>query len=145
MSLRGGVLLTGLFLGWSRDARPSFGRIPAPVVWFLDNIGLKLFIAVVGLTSGATFFAGIQSVGYALFFVGIICALIPLTLCIFIGRKIFRFSRAETLGRVAGSRYGAAPIGDALDGDLPAVGYTVTYAVANLILVLSSLIAMARV
>ena len=148
VSSSGGVLLSGLFLGWLRDARPSFGRIPSTVVWFLDNIGLNMFIAIVGITSGATFLSGLHSVGYALFFVGVICTLVPLTLCIFIGRKIFRFSCAETLGCVAGSRCGVASIGailDALDSDLPAVGYTVTYAVANLILVFSSLIVMACV
>lgn len=62
---------------------------------------------------------------------------------IFVGSKLFKFSAAETLGCVAGSRCGVASIGaiqDALDSNLPAIGYTVTYAVANFILVFSSLL-----
>lgn len=98
-----------------------------------------MFIAVVGDP---------RETGFTLFLVGAIRALPPLTLCIFIGRKIFRFSRAETLGRVADSRRGVASVGavlDALESSPPAADYTVNCATGNLILVFSSLIVMTRV
>lgn len=148
ISSSGGVLLAGLFLGWLRNAHPTFGRIPSPVIWFLDNIGLNMFIAIIGISAGSTFITGLKTAGLSLFFVGVICTLIPLTLCIFIGRKLFHFSCAETLGCVAGSRCGVASIGailDTLESSLPAIGYTVTYAVANLVLVFSSLLVLAFV
>lgn len=148
LSTSGGVLLMGLCLGWLRTCRPDIGRIPAPVVWIFDNLGLNMFIAVIGITSGASFISGLREVGVGLFFVGAVCTLIPLTLCIFIGRKLFRFSAPETLGCVAGARNGIASIGaiqDALDSTVPVIGYTVAYAVANLVLVFSSLIVLAFV
>ncbi|MDE6417418.1 MAG: aspartate-alanine antiporter, partial [Duncaniella sp.] len=148
LSTSGGVLLAGLFFGWLRNRRPTFGNIPGPVVWIFDNMGLNMFVAVVGLSSGPKFIAGLQEVGFPLFFVGIAATLLALTVNIFIARKIFRFSAPETLGCVAGARCGVASIGaiqDALESTVPVLGYTVTYAAANLILVFSSLLVLAFV
>lgn len=148
LSASGGVLLSGLFLGWLRTRRPTYGRIPSQVIWLFDNLGLTMFIAVVGLNSGPSFISGLKEVGFGLFFVGIAATLFPLTLDIFIGRKIIGFSCAETLGCVAGARCGVASIGaiqEALDSTLPNIGYTVTYAVANLVLIFSSLLVLAFV
>ncbi|MDE5785252.1 MAG: aspartate-alanine antiporter, partial [Duncaniella sp.] len=111
LSTSGGVLLAGLFFGWLRNRRPTFGNIPGPVVWIFDNMGLNMFVAVVGLSSGPKFVAGLQEVGFPLFFVGIAATLVALTVNIFIARKLFRFSAPETLGCVAGARCGVASIG----------------------------------
>lgn len=148
LSTSGGSLLSGLFFGWLRNRRPTFGHIPDSVVWVFDNLGLNMFIAVVGLSSGATFVSGLREVGFALFFVGIAATLIALTINIFIANKIFKFNAPETLGCVAGARCGVASIGaiqDALESTVPVIGYTVTYAAANLILVFSSLLVLAFV
>lgn len=146
LSTSGGALFSGLFLGWLRSRKPTCGYIPPQVSWLFDKLGLNMFIAVVGLSSGTSFISGIQSVGISLFFVGIISTIIPLVLMIFVGHRIFKFGRAETLGCVAGSRCGVASIGaiqDAIGSNLPAIGYTVTYAVANFVLVFSSLLVIA--
>jgi len=47
LSTSGGVLIAGLFFGWLRSVRPTFGRIPSPTVWFMNSVGLNMFIAVV--------------------------------------------------------------------------------------------------
>ena len=148
LSTSGGALLSGLFFGWLRNRRPTFGHIPDSVIWIFDNLGLNMFIAVVGLSSGATFISGLREVGLSLFFVGVAATLVALTVNIFIARKIFGFSAPETLGCVAGARCGVASIGaiqDALESTVPVIGYTVTYAAANLILVFSSLLVLAFV
>lgn len=146
LSTSGGALFSGLFLGWLRSRKPTWGYIPPQVSWLFDKLGLNMFIAVIGLSSGATFVSGIRSVGISLFVVGIISTIIPLVIMILVGHRILRFGRAETLGCVAGSRCGVASIGaiqDALGSNLPAIGYTVTYAVANFVLVFSSLLVIA--
>lgn len=143
LSTSGGALLSGLALGWLRNRKPIFGRIPESVVWIFNNLGLNMFIAVVGITSGGAFIRGIKEVGLGLFLTGIVTTIVPLLINMFIARKLFKFSAPETLGCVAGARNGIASIGaiqDALDSDVPAIGYTVTYAVANLALVFSSLL-----
>ena len=48
LSTSGGVLIAGLFFGWLRSVHPTFGRIPSPTVWFMNSVGLNVFIAVVG-------------------------------------------------------------------------------------------------
>lgn len=143
LSTSGGALIAGLVFGWLRDKRPTFGQIPGPVVWLLDNMGLNMFIAVVGINAGTTFLSGLHQAGWGLFVVGILCTVVALTINIFIARKLFHFSSPETLGCVAGARCGVASIGaiqEALNSNVPMIGYTVTYAAANIILVFSSLI-----
>lgn len=143
LSTSGGAIIAGLFLGWLRSKRPTFGHIPRQVVWFMDNAGLNLFIAVVGLTAGPSFLEGLKEVGFQLFFIGIACTTIPLILSIYIGNKLFRFPAAVTLGCVAGSRNAVAALGaiqDSLDSTLPVMGYTVTYAIGSLSLILAGMV-----
>lgn len=138
LTTSGGALLSGLFFGWLRNRKPTLGRIPSSVVWVLDNVGLCLFIAIVGLAAGPTFISGLKEAGIGLFFVGLACTALPLIISIFIGHYIFRFPIAVTLGCVAGGRNAVAALGaiqDNLDSTLPAMGYTVTYAVSNFLLI----------
>lgn len=143
LSTSGGAIIAGLVMGWLRTKRPSFGRIPKSVNWFMDNVGLNLFIAVVGLTAGPTFLDGLREVGIQLFFVGIVTTTIPLIISIFVANKIFRFPAAIALGCVAGSRNAVAALGaiqDSLESTLPMVGYTVTYAISSVILIIAGMI-----
>ncbi|MDE6310609.1 MAG: aspartate-alanine antiporter [Muribaculaceae bacterium] len=143
LSTSGGAILAGLVLGWLRSRRPSFGHIPSPVIWFMDNAGLNIFIAVVGIAAGPSFLLGLQEVGISIFLFGILCTTIPLILSIFIGNKLFRFPAAITLGCVAGSRNAVAALGaiqDNLDSTLPMTGYTVTYAVGSISMIIGGLI-----
>ena len=48
LSTSGGALIAGLVFGWLRSKHPTFGRIPEPSQWVLNNVGLNMFIAVVG-------------------------------------------------------------------------------------------------
>lgn len=56
LNTSGGAILSGLVLGWLRSKRPSFGHILRSVIWFMDNAGLYLFIAVVGLSAGPSLY-----------------------------------------------------------------------------------------
>lgn len=143
ISTSGGAILAGLVLGWLRNKRPTFGRIPAPVVWFMNNIGLNLFITVVGLSAGPTFIPGLKQVGVEIFIAGMVCTTIPLVLSIIIGHKLFRFHPATTLGCVAGSRNAVAALGaiqDSIDSTLPTMSYTVTYAVGSIFLIAAGIL-----
>lgn len=143
LSTSGGAILAGLILGWLRNKRPTFGRIPAPVLWFMNNLGLNMFIAVVGLGAGPTFISGLKQVGVEMFLAGVVCTTVPLVLSIIIGAKLFKFPPAVTLGCAAGSRNAVAALGaiqDNLDSTLPAMSYTVTYAVGCIILILAGMI-----
>ena len=143
LSTSGGAILSGLVLGWLRSKKPSIGYIPRSVTWFMDNAGLNLFIAVVGLSAGPSFISGLKEVGVGLFFVGIACTTLPLIISILIGNKLFKFPDSVTLGCVAGSRNAVAALGaiqDNLDSTLPVMGYTVTYAVGSVTLILAGMV-----
>lgn len=143
LSTSGGALIAGLVFGWWRSRRPTFGRIPESSLWILNNLGLNLFIAVIGISSGPTFISGIQQVGGMLVVAGILATTIPLFIGIWMGAKVFKFHPAINLGCVAGSRVTTAALGaiqDTLGSTVPAMGYTITYAVGNTLLILMSLV-----
>ncbi|MGF6810140.1 putative transport protein [Paraburkholderia sp. Clong3] len=137
LSTAGGVLIAGLVFGWLRAIHPTFGRIPEPTVWFMNSVGLNVFIAVIGLTAGPGFVSGLQNLGVGLFLWGIFATTLPLILGMFIARFIFHFHPAILLGVCAGSRTTTAALGmicDAAQSQIPGLGYTVTYAVGNTLL-----------
>lgn len=139
LSTSGGALIAGLFFGWLRTKRPSVGIIPDSSLWLMNNLGLNMFIAVIGIQSGPTFVSGIKEVGIMLFVMGIVATSVPLILSMIIGDKIFKFHPAINLGCCAGARTTTASLGaitSSLHSSLPAMGYTVTYAIGNTLLIL---------
>lgn len=139
LSTSGGALIAGLLLGWLRTKSPDFGHIPQSSVWLLNNLGLNMFIAVIGITSGPTFITALKEVGFGMFFAGILATSIPLLLAVIIGAKIFKFHPAVNLGCCAGARTTTASLGaieEAIESPIPAMGYTVTYAIGNTLLIL---------
>lgn len=143
LSTSGGALIAGLVLGWLRSKHPTFGHIPDSAVWVFNNVGLNMFIAVVGISAGPTFISGLQQVGWQLLVAGVIATSLPLIIGIIVGDKIFKFHPALTLGCVAGSRTTTAALGaiqDSLQSTVPAMGYTVTYAIGNTLLILCGLV-----
>lgn len=139
LSTSGGALIAGLFFGWLRTKRPSAGIIPDSSLWLMNNLGLNMFIAVIGIESGPTFISGIKEVGVMLFVMGIVATSLPLLISMFLGAKVFKFHPAINLGCCAGARTTTASLGainSSLDSSLPAMGYTVTYAIGNTLLIL---------
>lgn len=139
LSTSGGALIAGLFFGWLRTKRPSVGIIPDSSLWLMNNLGLNMFIAVIGIQSGPTFIFGIKEVGVMLFVMGIVATSLPLLISIFLGAKVFKFHPAMNLGCCAGARTTTASLGaitSSLNSSLPAMGYTVTYAIGNTLLIL---------
>lgn len=139
----GGSLVAGLVFGWLRSKRPTYGHISPGALWIMNNLGLNVFIAVVGIEAAPSFVSGIKAVGPLLFLVGAVTTLIPLLFGLFLGHKIFKFNPAITLGCCCGTRTCTAALGavqTTLGSTLPAIGYTVTYAVSNILLVVWGLL-----
>lgn len=139
----GGSLIAGLVFGWLRSKRPTYGHISPGALWIMNNLGLNVFIAVVGIEAAPSFVAGIRAVGPMLFAVGAVTTLVPLCMGLFLGQKVFKFNPAITLGCCCGTRTCTAALGavqTTLGSTLPAIGYTVTYAVSNILLIVWGLI-----
>src|SRR6266487_1033915 len=123
--------------GALRSVRPSFGRIPTPTVWFMNSVGLNIFIAIVGISAGPGFVNGLKTQGVGLFLWGAVATTVPLVLGMFVAKYVFRFHDALNLGIISGSRTTTASLGlvcDQAKSQIPALGYTVTYAVGNTLL-----------
>src|SRR5216110_2210971 len=137
LSTAGGALIAGLVFGWLRSTRPFFGRIPSSTVWFMNSVGLNVFIAVVGISAGPGFVNGLRTQGMSLFMWGIVATTVPLILGMYVGKYVFRFHDAILLGACSGARTTTASLGmicDLAKSQVPALGYTVTYAVGNTLL-----------
>jgi putative transport protein len=144
LSTAGGALIAGLVLGWLRSVRPMFGRIPPSTVWFMNSVGLNIFIAVVGISAGPGFVNGLRTQGISLFLWGALATTVPLILGMYVGKYIFRFHDAILLGIVSGARTTTASLGMVCDrgnSQVPALGYTVTYAVGNTLLTIWGMVA----
>jgi len=137
LTTSGGALIMGLVFGWLRAVYPMFGRIPEPAIWVFDTVGLCTFIGVVGLSAGPSFFAGLQQTGLSLVVVGLVSALLPHTIGILFGRYVLKMSPLIVLGACAGAGTITAAlraIQDESRSSVPALGYTVPYAIGNILL-----------
>ena len=143
LSTSGGALLAGLVLGYLRTVHPTFGRIPGPALWLLNTLGLNIFIAVVGISAGPGFVAGLQQVGISLFIWGIVATSVPLIVAILLGHYVFKFHPAILFGVCAGVRTTTAALGmiqEAAKSKVPALGYGMPYAVGNTLLTIFGMI-----
>jgi len=137
LTASGGALIMGLVFGYLRSVRPTFGRIPEPAMWVFDTVGLTTFMAVVGLSAGPSFVAGLQKSGPSLVFVGLIIATLPHLTSILFGRYILKMNPVILLGACTGAgtiTAGLRAVQEEAQSKLPALGYTVPYAIGNILL-----------
>ena len=137
LTASGGALIMGLVFGWLRAVRPTFGRIPESAMWVFDTVGLTVFMACVGLAAGPSFFSGLQESGLSLVFVGLVIAILPHIVAILFGRHVLKMNPVIILGACSGAGTITAAlraIQEEAQSELPALGYTVPYAIGNIVL-----------
>ncbi len=143
LSTSGGALISGLIFGWLRTFHPRLGGVPPATLWFMNSVGLNVFIAVVGISAGPTFIQGLKDAGFELFFWGIFATSVPMLMAPYIGKYIFKFDPAINLGCCGGARTSTASVAmvaDVAKSNVPMLGYTVPYAVSNTLLTLWGLV-----
>ncbi len=137
LTASGGALIMGLVFGWLRSVRPVFGRIPEPALWIFDTVGLAVFIGVVGLSAGPSFVAGLKETGPSLLLVGLVVAVTPHAAALFFGRYVLKMNPVILFGACAGAGTVTAAlrgIQDEAGSKRPVLGYTVPYAIGNILL-----------
>ncbi len=137
LSISGGTLLAGLVFGWLRSVHPNFGHIPEAGLWVFNNVGLAMFAAVVGIQAGPQFVQGLRDAGIMLFAAGVVVTIVPMWLALLMGKYVFRMHPGVLLGACAGARASTAALSviqDAAQSRVPALGFTVCFAVANTLL-----------
>jgi putative transport protein len=137
LTASGGALIMGLVFGWLRSVRPVFGRIPEPALWIFDTVGLAVFIGIVGLSAGPSFVSGLKQTGPSLLFVGLVVAVTPHIAALFFGKYVLKMNPVLLFGACAGAGTVTAAlrgIQDEAGSKLPVLGYTVPYAIGNILL-----------
>jgi putative transport protein len=137
LTASGGALVMGLVFGWLRSIRPTFGRIPEPALWVFDTVGLAVFIGIVGLNAGPSFVSGLRTTGPGLLVVGFLVAVTPHVIALVFGRYVLKMNPVILLGACAGAGTVTAAlraVQDEAHSKLPVLGYTVPYAIGNILL-----------
>lgn len=133
----GGLLVTGICMGYLSSINPTFGRVPAAARYLLQELGLMLLMASIGLTAGAGLLDGLASIGPTIVLCAVAVALIPVLVGYVIGRKVLRLNPALLLGALTGamtSTPALSVVTDAAKSTVPAIGYAGSYTFANVLL-----------
>ncbi|TKC91141.1 aspartate-alanine antiporter [Trinickia terrae] len=136
----GGCLLSGLLFGWLRSRRPLIGSLPSAAAQILKDFGLGTFIAAVGLSAGPDALALVHQYGLALPAIGVLMVLVPGLLSLCIGRALLKLDAPMLLGAIAGQQCSTPAISalvGAAGNSTPVIGYTITYALSNVLLPLA--------
>ncbi|HEU4791938.1 MAG TPA: aspartate-alanine antiporter [Flavobacterium sp.] len=137
LTTSGGALVMGLVFGWLHSQTPIFGSIPEPALWIFDNVGLATFIGLVGMAAGPSFISGLQEMGFSIVIAGFVVAIVPHIIGLFFGKYILKMNPIILLGAQTGagtSTIGLKAIQDASASKFPVLGYTIPYALGNILL-----------
>jgi putative transport protein len=137
----GSILVVGLAAGWARSRYPVFGAIPEAAQRLLMDIGLIVFIAVVGLQAGPHAVEAYRASGGAyfasIFIAGMIVTVVPLAVGTIAGRYVLKMSPMMLLGGLAGAQTctpGLTALREASGSNVGSLAYTVPYAISNILL-----------
>ncbi|WP_233235613.1 aspartate-alanine antiporter [Bordetella sp. LUAb4] len=133
----GGALVSGLVCGWLNARRPNIGHLPGAAVQLLKDLGLAIFVACVGLSAGPQAIALVREHGLALPLIGLLVSLGPASLSLWVGHKLLKIPGPLLVGAIAGQHVSTPSISAIMAASgsaVPLLGYTVTYAVANVLL-----------
>ena len=134
-----GVLLASLVVGWIQSIKPLFARVPEPVVWLLNSLGLCAFVTSIGINAGPGFVHGIRTSGLTLLLAGVVVCAVPYLVTILVGRYIFRIHPGILLGICAGSGTSSsalAAVQERAESRVPVLGYGISYALSALLFAL---------
>jgi putative transport protein len=134
-----GVLLVGVAVGLLSSTRPTLPRLPDAAVELMRDMGLAVFVASIGMTAGPVFLQAVQELGLTILVAGVVVTLAPQLAGLFVGHYLLRMKPVLLLGALAGAQTytGALAALQEKSGSAVAVlGYTVPYAISNILLTL---------
>ncbi|WP_413293147.1 aspartate:alanine exchanger family transporter [Bdellovibrio sp. HCB185ZH] len=139
----GSILVVGLIAGWAQRRFPKVGSIPEPAQKLLIDIGLIVFIAVVGLKAGPNAVDAIKAGGVMMvakiLLAGAVCTLVGPILGFLVGHYILKQNPALTLASLGGAQTAMPSLNalqDASGSKVVALSFTLPYAIGNILLTL---------
>ncbi|WP_028575077.1 aspartate:alanine exchanger family transporter [Desulfonatronovibrio hydrogenovorans] len=141
----GGLLLTGILIGFLRSIHPTFGRVPPAARWLFMELGLLFFMAGIGLKAGPGIVDAVLTLGPVLFVSGIVITTVPVIVGFVFGKYVLKFNPVILLGAITGAMTSTPALNaviKAAGSPVPALGYAGTYAFANVFLALAGTLIM---
>ncbi|WP_294227203.1 TrkA C-terminal domain-containing protein [uncultured Shimia sp.] len=142
-----GCLLMGIFVSYFRSRNPSLGGpVSEGARSFLQDIGLNMFVAVLGANVGPKVISALGGdtvIWLAL--IGTAAALVPVVVAFFIADKVFRLNSVINDGACTGARNstpGLNAIVDQSGSTIAAVAFPLTYAITTVLALFGGYIAM---
>jgi putative transport protein len=145
VGLAGGLLSSGLVVGWMRTSHPLVGNVPQAARYILMELGILFFMAGVGSSAGGGLIEGLKSAGLPIFISGVFITLVPTLVALWYGHKIMKMNGAILFGAVAGgltSTPSLSVVTRAADSNVPALGYAGVYAFAIIMLTIAGQVMM---
>jgi len=142
----GGLLVSGIIVSSAVSRLRFFGNTPNAARNILEDLGLVVFIAIVGINAGAGLISQLTGkVAVYIFIAGFICTTIPPILVWAIGYHWMKINPAVLMGGVAGARSHSGPAREAakeVESSVPWIGFPVGYAVSGVLLTVFGYFAM---
>jgi putative transport protein len=142
----GGLLLSGIIVSSVVSRLRFFGSTPNAARNILEDLGLIVFIAIVGINAGAGLLTQLTgAVALKIFIVGFIACTIPPFIVWALGYHVFKINPAVLMGGVAGARSHSGPAREAsaeIKSSVPWIGFPVAYAVSGVLLTVFGYFAM---
>ena len=142
----GGLLVSGVIVSSMVSRLRFFGNTPNAARNILEDLGLVVFIAIVGVNAGAGLISQLTgTVALYIFLAGFIVTTIPPILVWAIGYHLMKINPAVLMGGVAGARSHSGPAREAakeIGSSVPWIGFPVGYAVSGVLLTVFGYLAM---
>jgi putative transport protein len=103
LGLAGGPLIVALFLSWLGRTGPIIWHLPAAANSVLRNFGLALFLAPIGISSGAPFVTQVSQSGFSFVLAGMVVLLAVVLTVLLVGYFILRMKFDDLLGIASGA------------------------------------------
>lgn len=142
----GGLLVSGVIVSSIASRLRFFGNTPAAARNVLEDLGLIVFVAIVGINAGNSLLAQLTGMlALKIFVVGFIACSVPPIIVWMLGLYVFKFNPAILMGGVAGARSHSGPCREAaveIQSNVPWIGFPVAYAVSGVLLTVFGYFAM---
>lgn len=142
----GGLLVSGVIISSLSSRLRFFGNTPNAARNVLEDLGLVVFVAIVGINAGNSLLTQLTGLlAVKIFLVGFIACSVPPVIVWAIGYHVFKMNPAVLMGGVAGARSHSGPCREAaveIQSNVPWIGFPVAYAVSGVLLTVFGYFAM---
>jgi putative transport protein len=142
----GGLLVSGVIVSSAASRLRFFGNTPNAARNILEDLGLVVFIAIVGINAGASLVTQLSGdVALKILIAGFVTCTIPPIVVWAIGLHVMKINPAILMGGVAGARSHSGPAREAakeIGSSVPWIGFPVGYAVSGILLTVFGYVAM---